>query len=504
MFLMSSRIVRSLLLSSCLFASVAGVAGAAPGDIDRSFGQEGVVRLETEPSAFATADDLAVGPDKTIYVLQTVRRCPTSVCVVEHVVIRFTPNGAADSSFGPGGTRKVLATGESTPSSERGSLALTADGKVVVAITDNGKLVLARLNADGSSDGGFGVGGVARADLGVPVDRVKVAVQADGRIVVGAEPQSGYGGDAVIVARYTAQGGPDPSFNSGAPHVTSLGSGLGGFALSGASRLLLAGPRCCSAVGRSIHLARLDESGRFDSEFGRQGQVFVDDVANGVGVGALVVRPDGRIYVAGLGRRDGDAFVLRLLSSGKLDRKFGHRGIAYIRGTRLRVAGAAVDRAGRILIAGSVSRNLTVLRRLPDGSPDRTFAGGSLAQVRTLGSTQVTASGLQGGSSLVVLGSAGPCYRSCPPPKTFLVRYLGGNSASRCMGKRATVVGTRHGERLVGTRHRDVIAALGGNDLVFGRGGNDLVCGGRGADRLVGGKGRDRLSGGAGHNKVQQ
>ncbi len=151
-----------------------------------------------------------------------------------------------------------------------------------------------------------------------------------------------------------------------------------------------------------------------------------------------------------------------------------------------------------------MSGNLTVLRRLADGGPDSTFAGGALARLRSIGRTRVAASGLQGGSSLVILGSAGPCYRSCPPPKTFLVRYLGGDSASRCQGKRATIVGTRHGERLFGTRHSDVIAALGGNDIVFGRGGNDLVCGGRGNDRLVGGKGRDRLSGGAGHNKVQQ
>jgi len=504
MFLMSSRIVKVLLLSCCLLASAVSTASAAPGDIDRSFGQEGIARLETQPSAFATADDMAIGPDKKIYVLQTVRRCPTSVCVVERTVSRFLAKGSVDGSFGAGGTSKVVTTNEATPSSERGALALAADGRVVVATTDNGKLVLARVNPDGSADGSFGVGGVAEIDLGVPVDRVRVAVQGDGRIVVGAEPLSGYGGDAVLVARYTAQGAPDPSFDGGAPLVTSLGSGLGGFGLSGTGRLVLAGPRCCPAVGRAVHVTRLDESGHLDSEFGRQGQVFVDDVADGVGVGALVIRPDGRIYVVGSGRRDGNAFVLRLLPSGKLDRKFGRRGIAYMRHTKLNVADAAVDRAGRILIAGAVSNDLTVLRRLPDGRPDTTFAGGGLAQLRSLGSTQVIAAGLQAGRSLVVLGSAGRCFRSCPPPKTFLVRYLGGNSASRCMGKRATIVGTRHGERLVGSRHSDVIAALGGDDVVLGGGGNDLICGGPGSDRLVGGKGRDRISGGAGHNKVQQ
>lgn len=502
---MQSRIIRVLAVACCFASAFVSAAGAAPGDIDRSFGQEGLARVATQPDTYPRPDDMAVGPDKKIYVLEAVRRCPGSGCVISYTVSRFLAKGLIDSSFGVGGTRVVTSTIEgAAPASELGALALGADGRVVVASTDNGKLVLARLNADGSADASFGTGGVAEIDLGVPVDQVQVAVQADGRIAIGAEPQSGYGGDAVVVARYTPQGSADPSFNSGAPLVTSLGSGLGGFALSGGSRLMLAGPRCCSVVGRSVHLARLDENGHLDAEFGRQGQVFVDDVANGIGVGALVVRPNGQIYVAGLGRRDGDAYLMRLLPSGKLDRKFGHRGIAYMRGTHLRVAGAAVDRAGRILIAGTSSGRLGVMRRLRNGRPDATFAGGGLDQLRLRGSTRVVAAGLQGGRSLVILGSVGSCIRTCPPAKTFLVRYLGGDSASRCLGKRATVVGTRHGEKLVGTRHADVIVGLGGNDVVLGRGGNDVICGGPGSDRLIGGKGRDRLSGGAGHNQLLQ
>ena len=506
MFLVRSRFARVVVLSCCILSGAVSAATAAPGDIDRSFGQEGIAYPATEPSAFATPDDMTIGPDKKIYVLRTVRRCPTGTCTVEHLAGRLLANGRPDGSFGPGGVRTVVVTSEATPSGEQGSIGLAADGRVVVATTDNGKLVLARLNPDGSADTGFGLDGSAEFDLGVPVERVRVAVQRDGRIVVGADPESGYGGSAVIVARYTPQGGPDPVFNGGAPLVTNLGSGLGGLALSGAgaNRAVLAGPRCCSAVGRAIHVARLDQGGGLDSAFGRGGQVFVDDVADGVGVGALAIAPKGKIYIAGSGRRQGGAFILRLRPNGKLDRRFGHRGIAYMRHVKLRVAGAAVDRGGRILIAGTVSSNLTVLRRLRNGRPDRTFAGGSTAQLRSLGATRVVAAGLQAGRRLVVLGSAGRCFRSCDPPKTFLVRYLGGTSASRCLGKRATIVGTRHGERLVGTPHRDVIAALSGNDVVFGRGGNDLICGGRGNDKLLGGRGRDRISGGAGRNKVRQ
>jgi Carboxypeptidase regulatory-like domain/RTX calcium-binding nonapeptide repeat (4 copies) len=66
----------------------------------------------------------------------------------------------------------------------------------------------------------------------------------------------------------------------------------------------------------------------------------------------------------------------------------------------------------------------------------------------------------------------------------------------RCFGKRATIVGTKKGERIRGTRRADVIFAGGGRDRVKGLGGKDRICGGPGKDRALGGAGTDRLDGG--------
>jgi RTX calcium-binding nonapeptide repeat (4 copies) len=74
----------------------------------------------------------------------------------------------------------------------------------------------------------------------------------------------------------------------------------------------------------------------------------------------------------------------------------------------------------------------------------------------------------------------------------------------KCLGKRATKVGTGRRDVLNGTRGRDVIVGRGGNDLLRGRGGNDLLCGGPGRDTLIGGPGRDRLFGGPGVDKERQ
>ncbi|MGH2757100.1 MAG: calcium-binding protein [Actinomycetota bacterium] len=70
----------------------------------------------------------------------------------------------------------------------------------------------------------------------------------------------------------------------------------------------------------------------------------------------------------------------------------------------------------------------------------------------------------------------------------------------RCLGRRATIVGTARGDVITGTRHADVIVARGGSDEILGRGGNDRICAGRGRDEAVGGGGNDNLSGGGGQD----
>lgn len=73
----------------------------------------------------------------------------------------------------------------------------------------------------------------------------------------------------------------------------------------------------------------------------------------------------------------------------------------------------------------------------------------------------------------------------------------------RCLGKRATIVGTNRGETIRGTAGADVIVALGGADTINARGGNDRICGGRGNDRILGGAGNtDYLFGQGGDDQL--
>jgi uncharacterized delta-60 repeat protein len=495
----------SALLGLVLFATACSSAGAAPGDLDRFFGAEGIASLDDLTSAQVTPVDMVVGPENSLYVLGSKLNCFCGHTVSDLLVTRRDPHGALDESFGAHGVSSAFGS-LNTAIGYEGSLAVEADGKVVVGSTDNGGIVLARLSPDGSLDSTFGVGGIAKIAFGGRMSGVQVAIQDNGEVVLGADVNFGYGEGSVAIARLTQQGALDPNFNGGAPVVASLGEGLGGLGLTGDSGVVVAGPRCCGVRGSTVHLARLDASGRFDRRFGLRGHRFVDDVVRGPKVGAVVTLPGGKIDVVGGGS---DAFALRLLPGGRLDPSFGDHGIAYTRGSGFNAAGAVVDSRGRLVIAGSAPGDagegrLAVLRRLPNGRPDRSFGGGSIVYLHTAQPSYASAVGLQSGDRIVALAASGSCERYCSSFKHMLVRYRGGSGGARCMGRRATIIGTRSGETLTGTRHRDVIAALSGNDVVRGRGGNDLICGGRGDDRLFGGGGRDRLVGGSGRDETQQ
>lgn len=421
------RFVLSLLVVSGFLGVIAGVAGAAPGDLDRFFGREGTAVVEDIPGSWASADDMVVGPGNAIYVLREETRCGQVQCSSDLVVTRYDAHGALDASYGVAGLARVPRS-PGYGLNGKGSLAVTSAGEVVVATTVHGSIFIARLNPDGSLDSSFAVGGTATFPVGIFAGRAQVALDQDGRIVVGAESAIGYDETTVAVSRYTPQGSPDPTFNGGRPVITSLGSGLGGLDLTPDSKVVVAGPRCCRPTNNTVHVAQLTQSGVFDRRFGVRGHRFVDDVAPAAKVGAVLTLPNGKIDVVGAGKHDGVAFALRLRAGGRLDTSFGNHGVAYVRKSNLSVAGAAVDEGGRLVIAGSSPGqsarrgylSFAVIRRLANGRPDRIFGGGTVVRFAPIdNATYVNVYGLdlQSGGRIVALIEAGACERGCDPGK---------------------------------------------------------------------------------------
>ena len=112
-------------------------------------------------------------------------------------VTRLKPDGSLDTTFGSGGTTTVAFGSLANP---LGGAARQPDGKIVIAgYTQDGEdVAVARLNANGSLDAGFGAAGKTTVDFGAATFGNAVALAPNGRIVVAGQKT---GGDDFAVAR---------------------------------------------------------------------------------------------------------------------------------------------------------------------------------------------------------------------------------------------------------------------------------------------------------------
>ena len=175
----------------------------ADGALDPAFGTSGIV--VTPVGAFTSgADALALQPDGKVVVAATGSSGPTDDDVV---VLRYTPDGVLDPSFGTGGV--VNLTPINGEQWARG-VAVTATGRILVSARTSNGTMLARLRSTGELDDSFGgttgVVGIA----GVPGEGL--VLQRDGKIVV---PGMAAGG-TLGAARYASTGPADPAFGSSA------------------------------------------------------------------------------------------------------------------------------------------------------------------------------------------------------------------------------------------------------------------------------------------------
>jgi uncharacterized delta-60 repeat protein len=374
-------------------------------------------------------------------------------------VARFNADGSLDASFDPGGTdgpgKKVFGYGGFDVAD---AVLVQPNGKIVVAGTGNGDIAVTRLNPDGSFDASFDGDGTAGADLGGPDRGLAAALQPDGKIVVAGSA----GDDDVGVARFNPAGPANATLDA-----TFGGNGTKRFGYGGddaAHAVLVQPDGRIALVGdggpdRKIAVTRLSPNGSFDDGFGDRGTVWIDFGGDNRGRAAALQR-DGKIVVAGVRAGDEDDFAIaRLQPGGALDTSFGGDGRTTVDfGGEDSGFSVALQADGRIVVAGD------------------TTVGSDFAVARLLGDAPAS-------------GGPGPAQGGRP-------------GVPRCVGKRATIVGTDRRDTLRGTPRADVIVSLGGNDRIRAGRGNDLVCGGAGNDDITGQSGRDRLFGGPGNDRL--
>ncbi|HEY8748279.1 MAG TPA: delta-60 repeat domain-containing protein, partial [Tepidisphaeraceae bacterium] len=141
--------------------------------------------------------------------------------------------GDPDPSFGSAG--KVQLPGTAGETNYRiNAVAVQSDGKTLLAGSagtydtgNQGQFFLERLSADGTPDAGFGTGGIVLTGFSNLAVANAIAVQADGKIVLGGMDEttlSGlYDGDAQFaMARFNADGTPDAGFGTSGKVLTRI------------------------------------------------------------------------------------------------------------------------------------------------------------------------------------------------------------------------------------------------------------------------------------------
>jgi uncharacterized delta-60 repeat protein len=283
---------------------------------------------------------------------------------------RLNANGTLDPTFSVGtGFSGSVDTGLGPPT-EINALAIQADGRIVVGgdfTSYNGTPCsgIVRLATNGSLDSTFNAGS------GFDGYVTSLVIQPDGRMVVGGYYTTFNGVSRNRIARLNTDGSLDTSFNPGTGFLGYVSS----LALQADGRVVVGGNFSTFNGTARIGIARLNADGSLDMSF-NPGVSFDNDVF------ALAVQSDGRIVVGGLFRLFGGVArggIARLNTDGSLDTSF-FPGAGFYNGPNQQcyIKSMAMQADGRIVAGGYFSTYNGVARRgiarlNADGSLDTSF-----------------------------------------------------------------------------------------------------------------------------------
>ena len=280
-----------------------------------------------------------------------------------------------------------------------------SDGRIVVAGTSGPDIAVVRYNADGSLDTGFGTDGIVTTDISGKDRGDAVALQSDGKILVGGSSQglSGSASDFAVV-RYNTDGSLDTGFGTGGIVTTdifdaslNLRDEAHAISVQSNGKIVVVGwsnDNISTPERYYFAIVRLNTDGSFDTSFGSDGIVTVDagqrrnigELHFGYAVALQVLGGEEKIVVAGQmatvrgGSDSAEIAIVRLNSDGTLDTGFDTDGKVLLRISPDLIdkdrAFAVVTDGTKLVVAGAASVNLALVRLNSDGSLDTSFGEG--------------------------------------------------------------------------------------------------------------------------------
>lgn len=373
------------------------------GSLDPTFGGDGIVT--TTFQAFFTDDAAAA-----VAIDSQGRIVAGGNSEGSFALARYNQDGSLDTSFG-GGDGKT--TGEVAGNAS--AMVLEPDDEIVLAGSRNNDQVVARFDASGSVDTGFGSGGVVTTDLGGNDSGDDVVLDGSGRIVVSGRSDADFG-----LVRLMPDGTPDSSF--GGDGIVRTEIVPGGFAearalaIDSAGRILAAGDVLPNPaeVGLDVVVARYNPSGSLDTTFGGGDGITLTDVGTKDSVrGAALTASDG-LVVAGATVPDfgSDLLLARYVGGGPLSTPTWTLDVGTAGEGSGTVTGPGIDCGANCTEAYEEGTAVTLTAVADEGS---TFTGWS-GDCTGSGACQVTMDAAKEVTANFDPVSEGPPPEESPPP----------------------------------------------------------------------------------------
>ena len=236
------------------------------GSVDTGFGVNGLVAPNLGSYGAGGAGGVLALPDGKILVAVG-GYAPTSQQAGGDIgLIRLNANGSPDTGF-DGDGQVLTSLGGDWVSEVPTALMRQGDGKLLVVATTNNRLttaqdtVLLRYNADGSLDSGFNGSGKLTAGLNTSLNANPLLLQPDGKLVL-----AGWASGNFTVARYNADGSVDAGFGNAGRVSADFGSGADrayAATIDSSGRLLVTG-----GGSGNLALIRYNSDGSLDNGFG--------------------------------------------------------------------------------------------------------------------------------------------------------------------------------------------------------------------------------------------
>jgi uncharacterized delta-60 repeat protein len=234
---------------------------AAAGDLDTSFSQDGKLR-----ATFGLKDEVAYGvaiqPDGKIV---AGGYTPKGSTQFDFALMRFNSDGSLDTTFSEDGKVRT----EFGVESAAFGIAIQPNGKIVLGgwTRNPDNFAAARYNTDGSLDNTFSDDGKVITDFTGGSDTGRdVAIQPNGKIVLAGLSSNSQGDFGIAVVRYNTDGTLDKNFSGDGKVRTFIGSSAIGMAVAiqSDSKIVVAGHSSSNSDGADFTLVRYNGNGGLD------------------------------------------------------------------------------------------------------------------------------------------------------------------------------------------------------------------------------------------------